>query len=775
MLLCASCMMLLIGCRQGDDTIIYQQSRRWVEKTVAVVAPTSADVATKARFERTAQWFLDNLHQAQLHDTLCIELKLEWHDELTEDLARLGETLADREDVLAVIGPFGNDGVAQLAPACQQTHKPVIAPTATSEDVIRRFAVGTAGVANKEPFLWSLTETDITFCEVLMSMYASYVKSQDYDLETSTPAAMFSPDDSYGRTFFDWGPYQAEEMGIPFSHNDQYTDDADLRRRMKDYLDELSELPGFGSINIGSFCVIENTQQLYDIARVRMEWWDIDPDEPMEEEGKTEMQQILEFWGRTYFAYNNLTQESLDALGQKGADILQYYQGFSPYADPTTGFEKSYEVKFGTKPTLAECKFYDALMLAAFAISYTEHQGSVVGDAINNDLNKAIIAITTPQAQQLSGAAWSATSMELYLYALEQGQLMDFKGASGDIRFDSETFTSSIHTTYVHWQIKDGKLTHQNYLSSDGSHRTGSAMAAWSWLVENAEEAFANEAENKDAGITYPALSAQYAILVQGSNGWNNYRHQADVLNIYQMLKKNGYDDEHIILIIDKALGTDSKNPEPSVIRAEDGGTNLLDGSVADYDNADIMPDDICNILLGVKTDKTPIVLPKDAEQNVLLFWSGHGHNRTGNGTDELAWRNADTGHGMTANLLRQTISQMQQQGHYRKMLVLTEPCFSEAVITPLVGIPGVLAMSSAGTYEQSFADNWSSELGVWRCDRFSHNLVTHLTASPSTTYRDLYLYCAQHTLGSHVHIVNSAHFGNLYTTGPQEFFDIVK
>ena len=80
MLLCASCMMLLIGCRQGDDTIVYQQSRRWVEKTVAVVAPTSADVATKARFERTAQWFLDNLHQAQLHDTLCIELKLEWHD-----------------------------------------------------------------------------------------------------------------------------------------------------------------------------------------------------------------------------------------------------------------------------------------------------------------------------------------------------------------------------------------------------------------------------------------------------------------------------------------------------------------------------------------------------------------------------------------------------------------------------------------------------------------------------------------------------------------------
>ena len=755
---------LFTACKQEDDTIVYQKSRRWVEKTVAVVAPMSADAGTKARFERTVQWFLGNLHQAQLHDTLCIDLKLEWHDELTEDLTRLGQELGEREDVMAVIGPFSNDGVALLAPGCQQTHKPVIAPTATSEEIIRRFAVGTAGVSNKEPFLWSLTETDITFCEVLMNMYASYALNFVHD--KSTPAALFAPNDSYGRTFYDWGPYQAEEMGIRFSHNDMYTSDADLRQRMKAYYDELDQLSYFGSVLTGNFCVIETTQQLLDMARLRMEWWGEDPDEPFPEEDKNEMQEILEGWARIWFAFSNLTQESLDALGPQALDVLQYYQGFSPYADPTTGFEKSYEVKFGNKPTFAECKFYDALMLAAFAASYAEHHPDVT------DINQAIIDITTPHAEQLRSAAWSQTSMELYLSALEQGQLMDFKGASGEIRFDNETYTSAIHTTYVHWQIQDGKIEHRNYLSSDGSHRTSSTMAAWSWLVKNAEEEFAKSAENKDAGISYPALTAQYAVLVQGSNGWNNYRHQADVLSIYQMLKTKGYDDDHIILIIDKALASDAKNPEPGIIRAEDGGKDLLAGSSMDYDNADISPADISNILLGVKTDKTPVVLPKDAGQNVLLFWSGHGHNHANNGADELAWLNADVGQGMTADLLRQTISQMQQQGHYRKMFVLTEPCFSEAVITPLVGIPGVLAMSSAGTFEQSFADNWSSELGVWRCDRFSRNLVTHLTASPTTTYRDLYLFCAQRTLGSHVHIVNSAHFGNLYTTGPQEFFE---
>jgi glycosylphosphatidylinositol transamidase (GPIT) subunit GPI8 len=515
-------------------------------------------------------------------------------------------------------------------------------------------------------------------------------------------------------------------------------------------------------------------KQLLDMARLRMEWWGEDPDKPMSEEGKDDNQQMFEAWGRTWFAFSNLTQESLDALGQQARDVLQYYQGFSPYADPSTGFEVSYEVKFGNKPTFAECKFYDALMLASFAASYIEHSLLTIDHSAaqdNGQFNDAVVKITTPHAQQLSGAAWSTTSMELYLTALEQGQLMDFKGASGEIRFDNETYTSAIHTTYVHWQIQDGKIEHRNYLSSDGSHRTNSTMAAWNWLVQNAEEEFAKSAENKDAGIQYPALTDQYAVLVQGSHGWNNYRHQADVLNVYQLLRKNGYDDDHIILIIDKALATDSKNPEAGIIRAADDGPDLMVNAMIDYDNATLNPGDISNILLGNQTATTPVVLPKDAGQNVLLFWSGHGHNKASNGVDELAWRNTDYGQGMTANKLKETISQMQAGGHYRKLLVLTEPCFSEAVITPLVGIQGVLAMSSAGRYEQSFADNWSSTLGVWRCDRFSRNIVTHLSANPSTTYRDLYLYCAQHTLGSHVHVVNSSHFGNLYTTGPREFF----
>ena len=764
---------MLTGCKQEDDTIVYQQSRRWVEKRVAVVAPTSADAATKARFERTAQWFLSNLHEAQLHDTLCIQLNLEWHDELTEDMAALGEQLAGRDDVLAVIGPFANESVALLAPACQKTHKPVIAPTATSENVIRRFAVGTAGVENKEPFLWSLTETDVAFSEVLMNVFASYIGYQGVDgYDTSNYTTLFAPADTYGQTFYDWAPFQAEELGIPFHEIHQYASTDELSNQVEDYFGYIFEKLGFWTVifngfKISSFCVVETTQQLYEVMRQKWLMMGNDPDAP---ETEAMLDLTIEALARFYFAFSNLTDESLAALDENARAILQGTQGFSPYADPTTGFENSYEQKFGTKPTFAECKFYDALMLAAFAASYLEHRDN--GDDRNNEVfNQAIIAITTPTGNQLSGAAWSATSMELYLSALEQGQLMDFAGASGDILFDSENYTSALHTTYVHWQIWDGKVTHLNYLSSDGSHRTSAALAAWNWSTANAEASFEREAKNQDAALTYPTLTNQYAVLVQGSNGWNNYRHQADVLSVYQQLKQNGYDDEHIILIIDKALATDARNANPGVVRSSADGPNLLAGAVVDYDNATLTAADISDILLGNMTATTPVVLPRDAGQNVLLYWSGHGHNKVGNGANELVWLGADTGQGFTDERMHQTVAAMHEGGIYRKLFVITEPCYSQNVITPLVGIPGVLAMCGAGAYEQSFADNWNSDLGVWMRDRFTYNLLTQTATSPASTYRDLYLYCAQHTLGSHVHIVNSANFGNLYTTGPREFF----
>ncbi len=44
--------------------------------------------------------------------------------------------------------------------------------------------------------------------------------------------------------------------------------------------------------------------------------------------------------------------------------------------------------------------------------------------------------------------------------------------------------------------------------------------------------------------------AANWAVLVAGSNGWYNYRHQADVCHAYQILHKNGIPDSNIVVMM---------------------------------------------------------------------------------------------------------------------------------------------------------------------------------------------------------------------------------
>ena len=755
--------LLFTSCKTEDDTIIYKDSRRWVEKTVAVVAPLN-DPIMKVRLERTAEWMLKNLHNAQLHDTLCIDLKLEWYDEYGNDLKTLGKSLSNRDDVMAVIGPFDSDNVEQLAPFCQQTHKPLILPTATSETVIRRFAITSSG-DGQQPFLWSLTETDITLSEILVSLYANRLGMQGGTMfEGDSDGALFAPADSYGQTFVEWAPFLTAELGFNLRLCEQYDNNEALYQKMRQYL---SSLPLF-SLEMPQFVVARNIEQIYQIARMRSELWGMDPDDPSEDERDGASLRVL--WAPVYYACSNITDEAIAALGPRCMALTSGYQGFSPYADPMTGFEMSYETRYDTKPTFAECKFYDALLLAAFAANYMEHHSKSQTSNPNAQFNDAVVKICTTD-NLLSGHAWNETGMELYLAALERGELLGFKGASGPVQFDSECYTAALNTTYVNWIIADGHLYHQSYYSTQGNAQTSKTLASWNYLMKDAEKRFDSRYSQSVSTITYPDLTDQYAVLVQGSNGWENYRHEADVLSIYQMLKANGYDDDHIILITADDCANAPENTDKGAVRTAPGGKNLREGAVIDYRNADLTPQDICHILLGNKTDRTPIVLPADAGQNILLFWSGHGRSKAINGINEMTWRNLSAGHGMTDNLLAETLRTMATKQQFRQMLVCLEPCYSANMCEALEGIPGVLAICSAGTYEQSFADSWSNELGVWMCDRFSRNLIGHVTENPDGTYRDLYLYCAQHTLGSHVGIYNNEYFGNLYTTGPRDLF----
>lgn len=727
---------ILLSCSESHDECV-SPSLDDAQVTVAVVAPLSDD-ATKARLERTAQWLLDNMQEAHRGETASISLNIEWHDEQTENIDSLGRELSVRSDVSAVIGPFSEGPMARFAPYCKETLKPLIAPTITSETLLRRYAVasaGESGMVNRKQFFWPLCQSDINLTETMLGHYVTM--SGKYAGLGALNCAVFSPSDDYGKTFSEWVPFFADRMNVLLSHNERYSSTAGLNERLSGYFDDLENSIDSSSAGTivnallsNNYCVVENLQQLLYVAQERRRWLIAldggDASDPVWDD----RWQSFEYAFRTWFVYSGLSEEALTSLGAD-ARKLYGYQGFSPYADPSTGFERAYQERFGVIPTFAECKLYDALLLVSLAARRS------------SNLNAGIYQVAAANGASVSGV-------------------------SGPIAFDTTSCIQLTPNYYVHWQIVDNQIRHLTYYGPNGKQVAGSSVGVNLFYdEETATKDFADMSGDSDYGIQYPPLTDQYAVLVQGSRGMANYRHQSDVLAMYQLLRRGGYDDDHITLVLDTSLANDPDNNEPGIIR---GGTDMADllggtdadrgypAATVDYGNDQLSPADICDILKSIP-----------AGSNILLYWSGHGRNESHGGVNELQWLDNDAGQGMTVQLLQQTLEEMSP----RKMFIILEPCYSEGVARAAKGQTGVLAMTGARGDEKSWAENWNPHLGrygTWMCDRFTLNVLQSLHQQPVPTYRDLYFYCMQNTIGSHVQLVNADNFGNLFRLTPEEF-----
>ncbi|CAL5191801.1 unnamed protein product [Lathyrus oleraceus] len=75
----------------------------------------------------------------------------------------------------------------------------------------------------------------------------------------------------------------------------------------------------------------------------------------------------------------------------------------------------------------------------------------------------------------------------------------------------------------------------------------------------------------------------KWALLVAGSNGYENYRHQADVCHAYQILKKGGLKDENIIVFMYDDIALHPDNPRRGVIINHPNGSDVYHGVPKDY------------------------------------------------------------------------------------------------------------------------------------------------------------------------------------------------
>ena len=646
-------------------------------------------------WNRTIDWALDNLKQAQagLPRTVCIKTELKNED--APDLQDYIKRTAADDSYTAIIGPYSSQNAAMAAQACANTQKALILPIATSTEFQRVYA--------DQGNVWNLTQSDLTQCEILL-MQAAMSETLGVSLLTS--------DDDYGKSFSDWFAYQAVELGLNVEGLSIYRNEEEL----KDYVEQIDDE--------------SRSNQVLVFAPSRVS-------------------DVLCF-DRAYSEVNKRTFPVVyctDVAHSKSLEgqVKNDYEGISPSADPASGFIQAYRSRFGEEPVAGEAHLFDALSLLGYALStYGE-----------TNLNYAIERIV--EGRESWNRSWLATDMQAALLQLQAGHALDLSGVTGDWTFDQKYHSSVLNSTYCHWVLKNGRYQTLEYLSTDGSGRTTSTLQTWETQAERLQEFNRNQED-----FQYGELNENWAVVIGTSDTWANYRHQADAMAMYQILKCHGYDDDHIILIIADNLAYDPHNLYPGIVKVTPDGENLYtDDMEVDYHVNDINIADLKEIFMGHSTNRLPEVISSERNDNLIVFWCGHGS------PNYLSWGSYDI---IYAWQIRNILQEMHQAGRYRKILFAMDTCYSGTIGETCEGLPGILFITAANAHEPSKADMKDPQMGVWLSNGFTRAFQDAINENPDISLRDLYYRLARQTVGSHATVYNIAEYGNMYTNTMQEY-----
>lgn len=691
---CFVTMFALTACNEDESPST--DTEKATTHKVAIVMPASE----QSRWERIVSWVLENMDAAQQGLPEKVKLEIEWQDEEASGWEAFVEQVAEDDSYVAIVGPHSSVNARKAAQLCNKKQKTLILPIATSTEFQRIYA--------SSNYVWNLSQSDITQCELLLTQAK---------LSERRKVSLLTSDDDYGQSFSDWFAFQAIELGLEVEDMVVYRSESEIREMVRKqygkerkYVHALIFAPG----NEKDALVFDD-----ELERLRKET-------------------------TGYFEFPLLLCSDM----MNSSYLLSHlkypeYEGLAPSAAPESGFNSIYQAKFGEEPLSGEAHLYDAVSLLAYALTHQKvHQ-------IGN-LNESILAIVEGEASW--NGSWLKDDIREVFSMLQSGIAVDLNGVTGDWTFDERTHASVLNTTYSHWLLKEGVYTTLEYLSTDGSAHTISSTQAWEW--QNSHQMYFDP-NQKD--VSYPDLDKRWAVVIGTSDNWANYRHQADALAMYQVLKRHGYDDDHIVLIIEDNIAYHKNNLYQGVVKVRPDGENVYKGTKVDYKLSDVSLNDLADIMQGEASDKLPHVIEADSDDNVMVFWCGHGHQNT------LAW-------GSNATVYGKDVRSIIEGMNYRKIFFALDACYSGTIGEACEGLQGVLVMTAANAYEPSKADMKDPEMGIWLSNGFTRAFQEAVDEKPDIKMSDLYYKLARQTVGSHATVYNFTSYGNIYSNTMEEF-----
>ncbi|KAG7394219.1 hypothetical protein PHYBOEH_005474 [Phytophthora boehmeriae] len=208
------------------------------------------------------------------------------------------------------------------------------------------------------------------------------------------------------------------------------------------------------------------------------------------------------------------------------------------------------------------------------------------------------------------------------------------------------------------------------------------------------------------SGEEYHRHTNNWAVIVDTSRFWSNYRHVANALSLYHSVKRLGIPDSQIILMLADQMPCNARNCFPGqVFNSRTQKINLYGKNVeVDYRGSEVSVANFITVLTGRHEPGTPASKKLDTDENSNIF-----------DYEE-----------MSSQDLADSIQEMHVKKRYNEIFFMVDTCQAGSLSNSLES-PKVVTIGSSQTGENSYAHHSDFELGLSVIDRFTFSTLDYL------------------------------------------------
>jgi ABC-type branched-subunit amino acid transport system substrate-binding protein len=623
-----------------------------------------------------------------------------------EPLADVVRTLASDDSIAAVIGPASSADALRAASTFVRAEKVMVTPSATSADLFRAFST------YRPQYFWRPVESDIGQVRAMLKLATS---------RGARSVALVTGDSAYGNTFFDWFGFLATDTGLRVTTTIRYSQQGDSCR-----------VPLDRALRSGADAVLAVPDGLEQAICMAQEW------------------RASGSRPRLILSDSAQSPSMIRALGSRATGL----EGTGLASDPSSGFKQAFEARFHEPLSTNAANIYDSVLLVAYGLARSHGEAGA-------SLANAIKVVVGGNGRLVR---WDRAGVATMLRAIKAGRSPAVEGAVGRWNFDRDVGIERVASTYEHWRVARRRFAIAGYVSTAGTRTARNDRSA------GRTPATPTRGNTVVGGGYDPGQkTGTWALLVAASDGWDNYRHQADVVAQYERLRAGGVPPDHIVVVSADDIANNPRNRPRGTVRYAVRGRNLYRGFHADYPLHGMTAERLMAILSGRASPEDPKVLRPTAGDNVFVFIAGHGNqNGVYLGLGDPVPPPGGAPSIITPSLLGGTVAAMASRRAYRRMLIAVEACEAGTLGRDLRA-RGAILISAANPVEDSLSANYDASKRTFLADRFAYVLWRAEQQTPDASLPELYQQLYLNVSGSHVSAYGPA-FGQAASASLREF-----